>query len=388
MRIPSSTVDRFHRWSHPAKTVRSAARGHRRHGFSRPMMLERLEGRLPLSATPVAGPIPTATPGQSLAGNSAILGIAGGDETNQSLAQTTFVAGGPAAGIGPSGAGGSAGIGGGIVESGFTGPELSPFNLAPGAFGGIHEGVIGEGPESTGNPSNDTRGAGPGAITNPAGSQMQAPAFNPYAAAATANLGAGGRFGPDTGYPAPLPDDALLPRLFPRAAGIVRPAIGDYLGRSDVGDETRSLVARSEADDSETVARATSLSREAIPNAADQELLIAETAGERDDLASDPADGLTGALAIDAALTNIGDKTRQAELTARAQRADRVMSALAWRGADDQQAEIVEAGTSLQASMMSAALLTVMLDGHQLGDHAWSLRRTTDDRRKSGERFR
>jgi hypothetical protein len=381
MRVPSIT-DCGLRRAHPVKTGRIAARGHH-HGFSRPMAVERLEARLPLDSTPVAGPIPTNIPSDSIAGSPAFQSIAGGDETNQSLAQTSFIAGGPAAGIGPAGAGGSGGIGGGIVETGFTGTEFSPFNLPPGAFGGVHEGVIGEGPESTGNPSNDTRGAGPGAITNPAGSQMANVGFNQYAVAETRNFGFGGAFGPDTGYPTPLPDDALLPRLFPRpaAAPVIRG------GQSGLLDQTGEVLAFHQADSTASAADQVLESVEkASPASNDGRLGDAANQPEDDQELADVVTAAVGdpiKYAIDPAMSESASE-RQVEL---AQRADRVMAGPDWQSAGELDAGPLQAGVSAQASLMSAALVTAVFDVNRLGDSAWEPRRAVVERRHRGERL-
>lgn len=384
MRIPSSGIDLFHRHSHPIKTVRSVARGHGHRGFSRPMSVERLEARLPLSSTPVGGPIPSAAPAETVAGNPAFQAIAGGDETNQSLAQTSFIAGGPAAGIGPAGAGGSGGIGGGIVETGFTGTEFSPFNLPAGAFGGVHEGVIGEGPESTGNPSNDTRGAGPGAISNPAGSQMEWPGFNPYAVAETANFGAAGRFGPDTGYPAPLPDDALLPRLFPRVTTPVPPTLGDQNASPEADAQGLKIAAileigwgtNSDQLDGQTPAAVATPSQPDTDDAP----LVESTSALDEYLLSQLGDGRGGSEPYN---QPPAETSRPAAGAGQAERADRVMADLTWKVAEPE-TEVVEAGTSAQASIMSAALVTVAFDGSRVRDHFW---RTAAEPKQHGKRL-
>lgn len=390
MRTPSSADDRVVRRSHPAKAAKSTARSHGHHGFSRPMSIERLEARLPLSSTPVAGPIPSATPAQTVSGNPAFQSIAGGDETNQSLAQTSFIAGGPAAGIGPAGAGGSAGIGGGIVETGFTGTEFSPFNLEAGSFGGVHMGVIGEGPESTGNPSNDTRGAGPGAFSNPAGSQMEWPGFNRYAVAETANFGFGSRFGPDTGYPAPLPDDALLPRLFPRMTSPLRPALGDQRA-PEANEQSFAVVGVSRIEET-AIGQAADASE-----ASRQEMPAVETLPQRASNDASPADSF---LAVGERLLSepesarptqirpidqLADATPQSAAPAdRAERADRVMAGLIRQTSEEPEPEVVEAGTSAEASLMSAALVTVVFDGSRVRDNFW---RTATEPKPQGKRL-
>lgn len=388
MRMPTSIRGGFHTRAHPTKRG-GALHGHSGHGFSRPMTVERLEQRIALDATPTAGPIPASTPAESVAGNPAFLAIAGGDETNQSLAQTSFIAGGPAAGIGPAGAGGSGGIGGGIVESGFTGTEFSPFNLPPGAFGGVHEGVIGEGPESTGNPSNDTRGAGPGAISNPAGSQMEWPGFNPYAVAETQNFGPGGRFGPDTGYPAPLPDDALLPRLFPRMTTPSRPPLGAQSSLPAAEGTLLAEVAQLGEPGWESPASAPS-AMEPSPRFASEDVSNGAMNPDRGDIALDdivlnvPSDRGAGRFGPWDSQADAVEMPTALASTDRAQRADRVMAGLAWQTADEREAEAVEAGTSMQASMMSAALVTVVFNKSRLGDHFW---RAAAEPRQPRKRF-
>jgi hypothetical protein len=114
-------------------------------------------------------------------------GAGGGAGTGAAGGASGAAAGGIGAGVGGgAGIGGTGNIGAGTPGTGIGGSSGIGGGSPLGSPGGIHTGIIGQGPGTTGNPSNDFRSAYPGASMGPGSRPGSGPGGG-------AGLGSGGR---------------------------------------------------------------------------------------------------------------------------------------------------------------------------------------------------